>query len=396
MLLDTWSSMKQNPLLPEDWGAPDSMRERSSRLDIIARSLGVLPFSYELQRTVGPYSDQLVFECATDSHAKRFCHEVSALPLEPLNARLWARSVFPHSADGRVQVKVDVLPTSITRLPSEVLEAFVCHRRTEGMKLAADVLNNRGGGHRTLLHPDNTPCFCGVDMLTGRPISVGFEARIGSPVVFIKGPRHEADGILDTILLGLALGSPPRTVHLVMGSCEDDDLSRFRELPQKVDIVSPREAVEMATLELDRRRRKLDTFYLDYASFNELDENDEIRPLIEGINDLFVLVLRDIDRLTRGAMPRLLEDLYRIMRFGPQCGVQTAAWGSTHSEAPQHGRDLVFCHDRRMHSPDEVNLPVEGLFRCNQRSLRGEGERLCAALQPMSENAFKSVVARFT
>lgn len=396
MLLDPWSSMKLNPLIPEDWGTPESMRERSSRLDIIARLLGVLPFSYELQRTIGPYSDQLVFECATDSHARRFCQEVNNSSLEPLNAKLWASSIFPHFGDGRVQVKVDVLPSTITRLPSEVLEAFVCHRRTEGLKLAADVLNARGGGYRTLLHPDNTPCFCGVDMLTGRPISVGFETRIDSPVVFVKGPRHEADGILDTILLGLALGSPPCTVHLVMGSREDDDLSRFRELPQKVDIVSPREAVEMAALELDRRRRKLDTFYLDYASFNELDDNDEIKPLIEGIDDLFVLVLRGIDRLIRDAGPRLLEDLYRIMQFGPQYGVQTAAWGSTHSEAPQHGRELVFCHDSRVHPSHEIDLPVDGLFRCNQRSLRGEERRLCAALQPMSEKTFRSIVARFT
>lgn len=88
MLLDPWSSMKLNPLIPEDWGTPESMRERSSRLDIIAQSLGVLPFSYELQRTIGPYSDQLVFECATDSHARRFCQEVNNSSLEPLNAKL--------------------------------------------------------------------------------------------------------------------------------------------------------------------------------------------------------------------------------------------------------------------------------------------------------------------
>lgn len=233
-------------------------------------------------------------------------------------------------------------------------------------------------------------------MLTGRPVSVCFEARVDAPVVFVKGPRHEADGILDTILHGLALGSLPRTVRLVMGSCEYDDLSRFRGLPQKVDIVEPWEAVEMAALELDRRKRKLEAFHLDYASFNDLDENDEMRPLIEGIHDLFVLVLRDIDRLTRDAGPRQLEDLYRITEFGPQYGVQTAMWGSTRCKALHRDSDLVFCLDRCGRPPREFGLLVDGLFTCSQETSRGDDRRLCAAFQPINERTFRSIVARFT
>ena len=68
----------------------------------------------------------------------------------------------------------------------------------------------------------------------------------------------------------------------------------------------------------------------------------------------------------------------------------------TRSEAPQHGRELVFCHGSRVHPSHVINLPVDGLFRYSQRSLRGEERRLCATLQPMSEKTFRSIVTRFT
>ncbi len=104
MFLNPWSSMRENVLLPEGWGSPDSMRKRGFWLDIIARSLGALPFAYELQRTIGPYSDRLVFECTSESRARRFCQEVNGSTLHPLLVGLWANCASLHSNNGRLRV----------------------------------------------------------------------------------------------------------------------------------------------------------------------------------------------------------------------------------------------------------------------------------------------------
>lgn len=317
-----WYMMERNPLLPDDWGDPEGMARRREWLDRVARAFGTLPYAFEVGRRIGPYACRLVYEARSKGDAIRFYRAVNSMSFDLMDVTFHAWRQIPEAFEGSGKIVVDVAPASVQRPPADVIQQFTSFLRERDSRRFAE--SPVGESDNTGWHdPQEVPCVLGVEPLTGDPIHIRFEESCGHLIV--GGPNPDAWGLIDTALVGLALGAQPYTVQLIVGERQDESLQTYRRLPQHVQICTARQALGKGLDELHRRKAALEGFGCGFTLFNWLSKEAPVRYCYDGPMRLVVVAVPDSDALPAEDADFVERAIGTIIGTGARYGVHVAA-----------------------------------------------------------------------